>query len=225
MKNLILLHGALGNQKEFDGFKPILSEHYNLYSFDFNGHGNNANGSDFSIEAFAEQLIAFIEQENLGKVEVFGYSMGGYVALYATHLKNDCIDRIVTFGTKFDWTEEFAKAEVVKLNPDVLLEKHPSYIESLIKNHPSQDWRTLLNNTCNMMLALGERNLLNKNLLQILEIDITICVGDQDHMVSIDESKEVVLYLPKGKLIICSDTKHAIHKLDVLTFSKSSGLL
>ena len=225
MKNLILLHGALGNQKEFDHLIPILSGHYNLYSFDFNGHGNNGDDSDFRIEGFAEQLIDFIEQESLRKVDVFGYSMGGYVALYAAHLRNDCIDRIITFGTKFDWTEAFAKAEVVKLNPDVLLEKHPSYIESLIKSHPSQDWRTLLNNTGNMMLALGEKNLLNKNLLKGLEIDITICVGDQDHMVSIDESKEVVSHLPKGKLIICSDTKHAIHKLDVLTFSKSSGLL
>ena len=104
--NLILLHGALGCADELATLKAILSEQFNIHSFDFDGHGTNTSNLDFSIDLFSENLNCFIEEHDLAPCHVFGYSMGGYVALKLASTDPEKIGKIVTLGTKFDWTPE-----------------------------------------------------------------------------------------------------------------------
>ena len=47
-----------------------------------------------------------------------GHSMGGYVALKLALKRPELVDRIITLGTKFNWTPEVAAKEVKMLNPD-----------------------------------------------------------------------------------------------------------
>ncbi|MBL7831901.1 MAG: alpha/beta fold hydrolase, partial [Saprospiraceae bacterium] len=115
MKNLIFLHGALGAASQFDRFKELMPVGFSFHSFDFEGHGKSESLNEITIENLANQLANYCK--NLNEYSIFGYSMGGYIALYATstgliHPKN-----IVTLGTKFDWTPQFAEKEVTMLDP------------------------------------------------------------------------------------------------------------
>ena len=124
MKDLILLHGALGSTHSFDPLKLKLSEHYNCYTLNFSGHGNTTfNPEGFGIECFAEELNAFIKENGLSQPNIFGYSLGGYVALYLAHREPSLMGKIITLGTKFGWSPEAADKEVSRMNPEVMEEK------------------------------------------------------------------------------------------------------
>ena len=83
MKKLLLLHGALGTKKQFNPIKKILAKKFEIYDFDFDGHGATELKEGFSIELFSENVSQFLLENKIEKINIFGYSMGGYVALHA----------------------------------------------------------------------------------------------------------------------------------------------
>lgn len=49
MKKLLLLHGALGSKNQFKSLKEILKSDFDVYDFNFEGHGGLVSDADFSI--------------------------------------------------------------------------------------------------------------------------------------------------------------------------------
>lgn len=213
MRNLILLHGALGHSDLFNPYLNALSESFNVYTPLFSGHGNTeppTNG--ITIEKYIQELREFIEEKNLEDVYIFGHSMGGYVALCYALENPEKINSVMTLGTKFDWTEEQALKESKMLNPDIIIEKIPKYAELLESQHGSK-WTKLLPAIAEMMISLGKNPPLTDEVLKNIEIPVQIMVGDQDNMVTIEESIGVCRKLTKGKLAILPNTKHTLEKV------------
>lgn len=213
MKNLILLHGALGHSDIFKLYHERLSTYFNIHTPLFSGHGNvELAKNGVTIEKYTQELAEFIEKENLDDVYIFGHSMGGYVALCYALENPKKVHSIMTLGTKFDWTEEQALKESKMLNPDVIAEKVPKYAEQLEFQHGSQ-WKQLLPAIAAMMISLGKNPPLKSEVLTKIEIPVQIMVGDKDNMVSLEESIEIYKNLPNAKLAVLPDTKHPIDKV------------
>lgn len=212
MRNLIVLHGALGHSEIFEPFKAELSKYFTVYTPLFSGHGNTElPESGITIEKYTEELKEFITKENLNNVHIFGHSMGGYVALCYALENPENLHSIMTLGTKFDWTEEQATKESKMLNPEVIAEKVPKYAESLEKQHGTK-WRQLLPAIAEMMISLGKNPPLKDQLVTI-NFPVQIMVGDKDNMVTLEESVEVYRSLPNAKLAVLPDTKHPMDKV------------
>jgi pimeloyl-ACP methyl ester carboxylesterase len=215
VKNIVLLHGALGTKNDLLPLKNILASQYNVFSFNFSGHGDDTQqGKDFSIEQFTEDLSAFMSENNIKKTSLFGYSMGGYVALNYALTNVDKVEKMFTLGTKFDWNIEFATKQAKFLNAEKLQEKVPSFATYLEAKHGLNDWKTVVVKTANMMLRLGENPLLNENTLPQINIPVAITIGDADDMVTIAESEKVVNQLPQAKFLIINNTPHPIEKVN-----------
>ena len=56
---LILLHGAIGAASQLNPLKDVLSGTFEVYSFNFEGHGGSPSEHPFSIELFTENLHTF----------------------------------------------------------------------------------------------------------------------------------------------------------------------
>ena len=82
MKNILILHGAIGSKDQFELLKHQLVKKYNVHSINFSGHGGEVFKSKFNIAQFAEDVLNYLNSKNIESIDVFGYSMGGYVALY-----------------------------------------------------------------------------------------------------------------------------------------------
>ena len=108
-ENIVLLHGALGTKKQLDKLSHLLSSKFNVYSLDFDGHGSKVSGKEFSMELFKNNVVDFILEHGIEKTHVFGFSMGGYVALNLAKTHPHLISNIVTLGTKFNWSQEAAE--------------------------------------------------------------------------------------------------------------------
>ncbi len=214
MSNLILLHGALGHRQTFDPFIEELSKYFTVHTPLFSGHGNSELPEDgISIEKYTCELQEFIESNNLYDVDIFGHSMGGYIALCHALEYPKRINSVMTLGTKFDWTEEQALKESKMLDPEVIAQKVPKYATLMEAQH-GKKWKKLLHSVADLMVSLGKNPPLKGN-LSAIDIPIQIMVGDQDNMVTLEESMDACKSLPDGRLAILPHTKHPMDKVRV----------
>ena len=138
---LICLHGALGSAAQLEAALQPLKAHAQLHFFDFPGHGSRVNET-LTVDNCVAALRDFMLQKQLTGTTLFGYSMGGYVALLFAKRYQELCGQVITLGTKLDWNPHFATQEVEKLNPQIMIEKVPRYAASLEKWHGS-DWKKL----------------------------------------------------------------------------------
>jgi len=220
MKKLLLLHGAIGAASQFDNLKEELKNEFEIYTMNFSGHGGEKiPEGKFSIELFAGDVIKFLEKNNFQGIDVYGYSMGGYVALHIASKDKNILGRIFTTATKFDWNEDTSVKESKMLNPAKIEEKIPAFAKALEKRHAPEDWNTVLHKTAEMMIDLGKKPLLTDEVLEKIENDVLVSVGDIDTMVTLEETANAAGKLENGRLYIFSETEHPIEKIDTKKLS------
>ncbi|MEQ8476619.1 alpha/beta hydrolase [Fulvivirga sp.] len=210
----ILLHGAMGSEKQLFPLKQLLSENFDVYALNFTGHGGKAFGEEFGIERFSKDLVQLLDQKNLNNVNIFGYSMGGYVAINAA-LSDSRIAKIFTLGTKFGWSLESATQAVKMFDPGKIEEKVPAFAVTLKLMHQPQDWKEVMTHTTQMMISLGKSPILHSKNLKEVKIPVIIGLGAEDKMVSVHESKEVVNALHQSEFQLYEGFKHPIEQVDI----------
>lgn len=212
--DLLLLHGALGSKAQFKALNPLLESHFQLHSFDFSGHGDAPLGPTFTIAQFAEDVLSYMNDQQLEKAMIFGYSMGGYVGLYLMAHHPQRIEKLVTLGTKLDWNPEGAAQEVRMLNADKILEKVPAFAEQLKRYHPAHDWREVLARTADLMLGLGQEPAVEAATLAHCTTMVVMGLGSKDHMVTEAETLSFVNQLPNVRFERLEHVPHPIEMVD-----------
>ena len=213
-ETLILLHGALGSKNQFSLLIKALDPYFDIHTFNFEGHGGHESANEFSIQLFTKNLIDYVQANSIEEADVFGYSMGGYVALNAALKIPGKIKKVLTLGTKFEWTTESAAKEVRMLNPDKIEEKIPQFAERLRQEHMPQDWKKVMKKTADMMVDMGNgARLMDSDFKRIIQ-QVTIGIGSLDNMVSYEESKYVSDLLPNSKLVQLEGVKHPIDQIE-----------
>ncbi len=211
---LLLLHGALGCKKQFEALQNVISKERTIFSLDFEGHGQIPSGKYFSMELFSENILAFLNENNIEKADVFGYSMGGYAALCLARKHPERLGNIMTLGTKFHWSPEIADGEIKKLDPEKIEEKVPAFAKRLEELHPANNWKTVVLKTAKMMRGLGIENNLPAEDLKKIPNRSLISLGALDSMVSVEESENTTKLLPNAKFKLLPAVKHPIETVD-----------
>ncbi|WOL10799.1 hypothetical protein Cni_G19558 [Canna indica] len=96
-QTLVLSHGYGGSQSTWDHLLPHLSQSHRLLLFDWNFHGAGAAGnlSKFSsFAAFADALIALLDQSRLKAVVFVGHSMSGMIGCIASVKRPDLFSHL-----------------------------------------------------------------------------------------------------------------------------------
>jgi len=213
--DILLLHGALGSKSQLEELKNLLSEKVDVHTLNFSGHGGKKFENDFGIQQFSNELKTYLSSYPEKKFCVFGYSMGGYVALYLEKTYPGTFFSVYTLATKFDWNEETSVKEAAMLNAEIILEKVPSYALQLELRHEADNWRNLLIKTASMMLAMGKNPPLAPDDFSKIEIPVIISRGDLDRMVSKEESLLVSNAIPNGYFKSYPNWAHPIEKINI----------
>lgn len=211
---LLLLHGALGAKNQMETLSPYLSPAHTIYALDFPGHGGSLAKGPFSIPYFGKTVLDFLDRENIQKTDIFGYSMGGYVALYLAWKYPDRVRRMVTLGTKFDWNPDSAAREAAMLDPERIALKVPHFAETLAQRHAPLDWKSVLHQTAELLQGLGNGNALPEEAFDQIHCPVTILLGEADNMVTLVESQQTATALANGRFEILPGTKHPIEQVD-----------
>jgi pimeloyl-ACP methyl ester carboxylesterase len=193
-----------------EGLARMLSSDFRVSSMNFHGHGgHDAAGLPFSIAGFTRQLDQFIGQLENGPVHIFGYSMGGFVALHHSALHPGKVNSVFTLATKFDWNPESARREAAMLEPEILVSKAPGFVKQLEERHAPMSWRNLLRDTASLMIELGD-DPSYCNLVKQVQVRCILAVGDRDRMAGVEATLAMYRQLKNASLMVLPDTPHPL---------------
>ena len=215
MRDLILLHGALGDATQLEPLKAELEGRFRCHLVEFEGHGRTSTQHPYSIERFTDNVKRYLADRHLDRASIFGYSMGGYVALtLAANLRT--VESVSTLATKLAWTPEVAASEARRLDAAKIREKVPAFAATLERRHaPSGGWEQVLSRTAAFMAGLGDAPVIDDAMLARIEQPVRLMVGDRDTIVSVDETARAAKILPKGQLAVLPLTPHPFEQTDV----------
>jgi len=216
MNKILLLHGALGSDHQTQKLFESLQTDHNVIRMEFHGHGKKASGDcAFDLDMLADQLLEFIREHDLIGVDVFGYSMGGYVATIAAGKEAEMIGKIITLGTKWRWDPESTDAEISKLNPDIISDKVPNFANYHSMQHGEDNWRDLLHATSDMMIGLGKQGrALAVEYLNNINNPFLVLRGENDNMVSREESIWATECFGNAEYREVTSQPHPLEKVD-----------
>jgi pimeloyl-ACP methyl ester carboxylesterase len=218
----ILLHGALGDAGQVAPLAHRLSRSGAATIIELPGHGATPLGDHpFRIESFASAVLQDLDRQEIGQANVFGYSMGGYVALHLAAVAPERIARVATLATKLSWTPEVAARESAMLDPATIRQKVPKFAAALEQRHSALGWETLLVRTAELLRELGSRPVITDGVLATIPQPVRIGVGDRDATVSVDECVGAVRRLPNGELEVHPRTPHPFEKAPIERIAQS----
>lgn len=214
---ILFLHGALGSAQDMKPLMDLIkAEGHEVYSFDFSGHGKSAVWpNEFRIDLFARDLETYLKKQKLTSISIFGHSMGGYVALYhKVNYEDSPITHIFTYGTKFNWGPETVSKELPNLNPEQLLARFPEHAKLLASKH-GERWKILMRSTAHMIQNLEKLDGLTKEDMGDIQIPVILMLGDQDRMVTSEETNTTKAWLHHVNLKTISHSKHDLERANL----------
>ena len=112
----MILHGLFGSSDNWQTLGRALAEKYRVYLVDQRDHGHSPHTNAINYALMAADVKELIEQEDIGKVNIVGHSMGGKTAMTFAQSYPDMINKLV----------------VVDIGPRVYEDRHSQIIEGIL---------------------------------------------------------------------------------------------
>ena len=211
---LLLLHGALGARGQFDGLLPHIETAFTVHRLEFDGHGATPLGErGFCNAAFVQNVIDYLDAHDIERVDIFGYSMGGYIACLVAAQHPDRVNRIATLGTKYLWDEASLARELKYLNIDKIKEKVPHFADMLARRHTALGWETVVERTKEVMRENVTTGGLTPEFMSRLQQPLRVMVGDRDATAGVLDSYTIFQALPNGQFEVLPATPHPFERV------------
>lgn len=222
MLPLLCLHGALATHTQFDPLFPHLADGFTLHTLDFDGHGAIPFPSrSLRPEHLVENVIAYMDANNLARVNLFGYSLGGYVACMVAQAYPERVERVATLGTRYLWDAPTLERELRMADPATMQAKVPRFVEALAQQHSASGWETVVAQTQNLLGANHETNGLTGEYLATITQPVRVMVGDRDTTAGVAESLAAYQALPNGQFEVLPATPHPFQKVNLARLALS----
>jgi len=131
---LVLIHGGLMSASMFGPMRTELAKARKVIAVDLQGHGRTADiDRPLHPKAMAGDIVALIEQQKLGRVDLMGNSLGAGVALWVAILRPDLVRKVVACSTVLRrdafYPDILAQQGQVNANAAEMMKQTPMYQE------------------------------------------------------------------------------------------------
>ena len=215
---LVLLHGFPLDHHLWDNMVPLLSDTFELIIPDLRGFGKSSTvDSFFTMEDFASDIAALLDQLEIQKAAIVGHSMGGYVALAFARLYPERITGLGLVSSQVladaaDRKEGRYKsaAEVAdKGTGSVVAAMAPKFtsdarLQELARESMEQQQPAAY---IGALKAMAER-VDSTPLLASPKFPLVVVHGDTDQLIPIERAREVKSAVPHSHLVEISGAGH-----------------
>src|SRR3954452_20430622 len=87
----VYVHGLGGSSQNFTDLAGLLADRFDGYAVDLPGFGYSDPSRRYSIPAFADKIIKYIEYDGRGPVHLVGNSLGGSISVRVAALRPDLV--------------------------------------------------------------------------------------------------------------------------------------
>lgn len=200
---IVMSHGLTGNRWEHGRFdktaEALNKENYNVFRFDFSGHGESDDDSvtEGKLIDDLSSALQFISTRQLTEVGFSGLSFGALASLrvWDERIKTMVLWALVT-KAKSNPESYYGPEKVKELEETGVLTRvrdDPIRQKVVIDRQLFEDWR-----------GVNQQELLSR-----IKIPILIIHGDQDATIPIEDSKKGMRYLPlESRLEIVKGADH-----------------
>ena len=169
---LILLHGNGENCGYFQGQIEEFSKLYHVYAIDTRGHGKTPRGDKpFTIRQFADDLLGFMDEHQIERANLLGFSDGGNIAMIFAIRYPDRVNRLILNGANlnpmgvkrstqipieigYKFAKRFAaKSDSAKLNAEML---------GLMVNDPNVEPEELAKIKAKTLVVAGTKDMIKE---------------------------------------------------------------
>jgi esterase/lipase len=164
-------------------------------------------------------VLDWMNEHYIQTIDIFGYSMGGYVALWLARFYPERVGKIFTLGTKLKWNDEEAEREIKMLNPEKVTEKVPAFALELEVRHGEHEWKSVMTRTALLMKDLAHTHLTEQDFLKI-DKQILLGRGSEDTMVTSEETDYVHHLVKNSEYKTYEGVPHPIAKVPVTLLEK-----
>jgi pimeloyl-ACP methyl ester carboxylesterase len=85
---VVLVHGAAAHARWWDHVAPLLGPDLRVVALDLSGHGTSDRRPAYSVDLWAQEVLAVAEATCAGQPVLVGHSMGGSIAVAAAATSN-----------------------------------------------------------------------------------------------------------------------------------------
>lgn len=219
---LVFVHGFPLHAGMWRAQVTGLPKHATCYGVDLRGHGMSSGlpVDGASIDLFADDLAATLDSLGVDKIDLAALSMGGYVAFSFWRRHKDKVRSLILMDTKAEADSDEAKkgregaaALVTEQGMDPLWEKLRAV---LFADNPSDESVAAAGEIilgCDpataAAVALAMRDRVDSVAdLASIDVPVTWIHGNQDKLMTMDETKASVERLPNGRLVVIEDAGH-----------------
>ena len=216
---IVFIHGVGLTHKIWDPQLDFFKDRSTL-SYDILGHGKSTlEKKKISFDDFSDQLINLIDELNINKIHLVGFSIGSLIARNFATKFNDRLQSLILLGSIYKRSDEQQKIvnqrfeqakKELKLSRQALkrwftdkyLENNPSIYEKISN--------ILSENNMQNFLKVYELFVNHKNEedFKKIKVNTLVMTGEHDIGSTVEMSKELDNILQNSQLMIIKDGKH-----------------
>jgi pimeloyl-ACP methyl ester carboxylesterase len=200
---VILLHGGLANSDWWGLQVQALRSNHRVIVIDSRGHGRSTrNATPYSYDLMADDVIALMDQLNIKRADIVGWSDGAIQALDIAIRHPDRVGKIVAFGANTNTDGTIPNAD-----------KDPNFarfIERASKQYAKlsatpNDYQDFLAQVSNMWATQPNWS---DDQLRSIGAEVLVMDGDHDEGIKRSHTEYIAKTIPHARLVILPNTSH-----------------
>ncbi|MFP4364877.1 MAG: alpha/beta fold hydrolase [Spirochaetia bacterium] len=230
---LVFLHGALVTKESWHNQIDAFSSEFRVIAPDFRGHGGTpANGQEHTIELYASDVIALLDQLGIQKAVFCGHSMGGFAAQEIALSYPERTEKIVLADTSYGiqtnlWDRAMSSLAhfFMKHTPPAALIK--AFANSAGKHNPQTKaymYHAMRNFTDNKQGLMQIWNAVEKFDSKDRLPDIackTLIVSPEKNSQTVSQAKYMISTIPNSERVIVPKAGHMVMMDNPEEFNKT----
>ena len=223
---LLALHSAAGSAElDLRRLAAEWTRHHRVLLVDFSGHGRSDAfaGAPFTFAHFIEDAVAALDHFGVAQADVFGFSMGGGVALGLASQHPERVRRLAVHGVNVQWDEDEARQMVQAMEPETIRQHAPRWAGRLADTHSADlsgaaRWPALMRQMQAFTRALPARPFPDQQLAAIAHPTL-VSHGDADRYFALRHALHLRETLPDARLAVHPGLDHPIQGADPRRFA------
>lgn len=221
-KSIVLIHAFPTDQQLWLPQQKELKKHFRVITLDLWGFGSSSavDGHAITMTQYADEVKQLLEHLNIEQAIVGGESMGGYIALAFLQKYPGSLNGLILSDTQAIPDTDEAKLKREAAARDILEHGTSSFINGFmtkaLSSDASDETRYALKNILEMQSATALASALRgmamrDNLSEVLaetKLPVLILTGDQDVLISPQQSQAMHVLAKNSKLVIISHAGH-----------------